>query len=73
MEHYIRSVEHRNTMKRIELIKKELHEMDNDIASYNLFLNKIDESYKKVLLKDKPVGNSIKAIRYIKNECNYCN
>ena len=73
MEHYIRLVEHRNTMKRIELIKKELHEMDNDIASYNLFLNKIDESYKKVLLKDKPVGNSIKAIRYIRNECNYCN
>jgi len=67
MEHCIRLVEHRITMK------KELYKMDNDIALYNLNLNKIDESYKKVLLKDKPVGNSIKAIRYIRNECNYCN
>ena len=70
MEHFIHSVEHRIAMKRIELMKRDLNKMDNDISLYDLKIKNINKTYSKLLLKDKPVGNSIKAIRYIKNECN---
>ena len=73
MEHFIHSIDHRIAIKKIEIMNKELNKLDNDITLFNFQLNQINKSYSKVLLKDKPVGNSIKAIRYIKNECNCCN
>ena len=57
-------------MKRIELMKRDLNKMDNDISLYDLKIKNINKTYSKILLKDKPVGNSIKAIRHIKNERN---
>lgn len=73
MEHSIRSVEHRIAIKKLEIMKKDLNKMDNEVAFFNLKINNINNSFKKLLLKDKPVGNSIKAVRYIRNECNNYN
>lgn len=71
MELYIRSVEHRINMKKVEIMQKELNNLDTNLFNANLRLDNIKIKYDKILLKDKPVGNPIKAIRYIKNEFNY--
>jgi len=73
MENLLRQIDHRIAMKKMENMKKDLQKMENDLAFYDLQIRDVNKSFDKVLLKNKPVGNSIKAIRYIKkNEYYNC-
>jgi hypothetical protein len=70
IEQNIRSIDHRIAMKRVELAQKELKHMDDKLSLYSVDIENTQTIFNQLLLRDKPVGGSIKAIRYIKNECN---
>jgi hypothetical protein len=72
MENLLRQIDHRIATKKMENMKKELQKMENDLAFYDLQIRDVNKSFDTILLKNKPVGNSIKAIRYIKKN-EYCN
>lgn len=67
----LREIENRITAKRVEKMKKDLETMNKEMEFYDLQIRSVNKTFSTVLLKDKPVGNPIKAVRYIKNERNH--
>jgi hypothetical protein len=59
-------ITNRTTQKRLELIKKDMCKMSNEMSMMSLRVNEINKTYKKILMKDKPVGSSLKAIRHLR-------
>jgi cob(I)alamin adenosyltransferase len=59
-------ITNRTTQKRLELIKKDMFKISNEMSMMYLEVNEINKTYKKILMKDKPVGSSLKAIRHLR-------
>ena len=67
MDSVLRQIDNRITQKRIEFIKRDLVKMSEEAENQICYLKDIGNTYKKVLDKDKPVGKSLNAVRYLKN------
>ena len=59
-------ITNRTTQKRLEIIKNDMCRMSNETSMMSLQVNEINKTYKKILMKDKPVGSSLKAIRHLR-------
>jgi len=59
-------ITNRTTKKRIELLKNDIFHMSNDMSLMENRVNEINKTYTKILMKDKPVGSSLKAIRHFR-------
>ena len=66
MQAILREIDMNITRKRAELIKKELHNMIKDDDIMENTLNSINKIHDKLLYKNKPVGSSSNAIKYLK-------
>ena len=67
MENLLRQIDHRIAMKKLEIMKKDIQKMENETLFHDLQIRSINKTYDTILLKNKPVGNAIKAVRYIKH------
>ena len=67
----LREIDNRIAVKKAEKMKKDLETMNKEMTYYDFQIRSVNKTFSSVLLKDKPVGNPIKAVRYIKNERNH--
>lgn len=67
----LREIDNRIAIKKANQMKKDLETMNKEMSYYDFQIRSVNKTFSSVLLKDKPVGNSIKAVRYIKNERNH--
>ena len=66
MNTILREIDNRIAAKKIEFMKKEIDRMNNQTDENLKKLVIVDTIYNKILLKDQPVGSSIKAIRHLR-------
>jgi len=62
----MREITNRTTQKRLELMKKDMARMTDEMGVMSLQVDDIHKTYKKLLMKDKPVGSSLKAVRHLR-------
>ena len=66
IENALREIDNRITHRRINLMKNDLASMDREL-DYKLHeIKSVNKVFDKVLMKDKPVGSAIKAIRHMR-------
>ena len=51
-------------------MQKELKSMDTDMLLYDLQIGYINRTYRSLLMKDRPVGSGINAVKELKNKEN---
>ena len=66
MNAILREIDNRISKKKTEMLAKELQRLGTETENHIECLDKIRLTYEKVLDKDKPVGKSVNAIRYLK-------
>ena len=54
------------TRKKVEFIKKQLHNMNNDFHIMETKIDSINQIHDKLLYKKEPVGSTSNAIKYLK-------
>jgi hypothetical protein len=59
-------ITNRITHKKLEILKKDMFKMSNEMSTMSHNVNEINKVYNKLLMKDKPVGSSLKAIRHLR-------
>lgn len=66
IEQALREIDNRITHQRINLMKKKLVIMDQEL-DYRLHeINSVNKIFDHVLMKDKPVGSAMNAIRHMR-------
>ena len=66
MQSILHEIDMNNTLKRIELMNKELHNLSKDVEIMDSTLDLINEVHDKLLCRKEPVGSSSNAIKYLK-------
>jgi hypothetical protein len=67
MNAILREIDNRIAVKKIEYIKKETARMNKELENMmDTQLKSINKIYHVILLKDKPVGSSLNAIRHLR-------
>ena len=67
MNAILREIDNRIAVKKINLMKKDTERMNKELENINVNqLNSINKIYNVILLKDKPVGSSLNAIRHLR-------
>ena len=61
------------SIQNAKIMKKELEAMGTDMLLYELQIKNINKSYRRLLMKDEPVGSSINAVKNIKQKENKFN
>ena len=66
MEAILHEIDMNITRKKIELLKKQIHNMNKDVDIMDNELNCINKVHDKLLHKNEPVGSGKNAIKYLK-------
>lgn len=67
MDNIFRQIDHNITKKKIQIITKEYAKMNKELDEKLLELKNIKKIYHKVLDKDKPVGQGLSAVKYLRS------
>lgn len=59
-------ITNRTNKKRMEIMKNEMCILDKDMTQMEKKIENIENVYSKLLMKDKPSGSSLKAIRHLR-------
>ena len=67
MNTMLREIDNRIAVKKINLMKKETERMNKELENMmDTQLKSVNKIYNVILLKDKPVGSSLNAIRHLR-------
>ena len=67
----LQSIDTNIAIQKAKIMKKELQEMNKDMLLYDLQLRSMNKTYRRILMKDEPVGSGMNAIKQLKNKENY--
>ena len=66
MQSILHNIDMNITRKKLELMEKEIHNMNEEVDIMDIKLHSINKVYDKLLYKKEPTGSSSNAIRYLK-------
>ena len=66
MNNILRQIDMNIARKKLEYMKKEIKNMEDENCQFKNKLNNISETYDIILYKKHPVGSSSSAIKYLK-------
>lgn len=62
----MRDISNRIAKKKVELMREDAYKMSNELTKMSQQMDNVEKTYNKLLMKDKPVGSSLKAIRHLR-------
>lgn len=68
MNGVLKDIDTNIAIRKVQLMRKDLDKMNGEMIMYELQLNEINKTYRKLLMKDSPVGSSVHAIKYLQDK-----